>query len=309
MDLFSVEGELWGIGAPLILLSYAGAAVLAVAAAVFVRARTTRGRPVARELHAYEIAYLYGGLYRAVATALAALSADGALAASGEGRLTVRAEPRTATEPLDRELHRAVSLRTAPTVAAAANAAPVRSAVAAIHDRLVRDGLVAGAVEQARLLRAVWPAWLLCAAGAALAVLGSGPLSAGWVVLTLASALLLGACAWTLTARRPVVLDSGREAVAKARAENSHLDPSASPAWTTYGPAVTALGVALHGAAVADQVDLEFLKTTKFDAAMRKMADDVSATSGSGWFDGGSDGGSGGCGGGGGGCGGGGGGN
>jgi hypothetical protein len=88
MHLLAAEGDTWGIAGPTFVKIYLIAAIASLIVTLIVRRWLGRGRRVRRELHPYEVAYLIGGRPRTIATAVAALRADGAIEASDDGRLS-----------------------------------------------------------------------------------------------------------------------------------------------------------------------------------------------------------------------------
>ncbi len=285
-----LAGDTWGIPGPQFLQIYLIVAAAAVVLAVLVRTAVTRGSgSYAGQLSPTEIGYLAGGRTRAVQAAVAGLRAAGALDA-GPGS-TLRA---SGGYPGGDELVHAVYTRLGRQVTLAD--LPYDSGVAAVLDRmgerLVRAGLLLSGAQRAT-------ARAMCLLVFAVTGLGVARIAAGaanhkaidYLIPATIPTLVVG-----LRMRHiPQASRAGRQAVRHQRRASGHLAPRRTPAWSTYGMAGAALGVALYGTAALWAADPAFATAAAVPVV-------TTAFGGSG--DGGSSGGGGGGGCGGGGCGG-----
>lgn len=89
MHLLAAKGDTWGISGPAFAGLYLIAAVVFLIGTLLIRRWIRRGRPVHGSCTRTRVAYLIGGLRRAVATAVAGLRADRAIDVSEDGRLSV----------------------------------------------------------------------------------------------------------------------------------------------------------------------------------------------------------------------------
>jgi uncharacterized protein (TIGR04222 family) len=258
MHLLAAEGGTWGISGPAFAGGYLVAMVVSLIGTLLIRRWIRRGRRLRRELHAYEVAYLIGGPRRTIATAVAGLRADGAIETSGDRDQNLRAigGPRTMRTQLDTAIHSTLRAGRVTTARMLGTGYDVRRAVDKIRDGLVRDGLAVGPRQRLRSRLAVALLVGLLGVGVVRLVAGIrndrpvGQLTSMLMVLTVVTVILL--------LRTPRSLRSGTAAVEAVRSRNAHLDPSMSPAWTTYGAPGAALGVALFGMAALTSIDPEF---------------------------------------------------
>jgi hypothetical protein len=144
MQLLAAEGDTWGIAGPTFVKIYLIAAIASLVVTLIVRRWLGRGRRVRREPHPYEVAYLIGGRPRTIATAVAALRADGAIEASDYGRLRAAPLPRPMRDPLDAAIHTAVRTGRIRSARRLATGYDVRRALDKIQETLAGDGLVTG---------------------------------------------------------------------------------------------------------------------------------------------------------------------
>ena len=61
MHLLAAEAGTWGISGPAFAGLYLIAAIVLLITTLLIQRRIRRGRPVQRDLHPYEVAYLIGG--------------------------------------------------------------------------------------------------------------------------------------------------------------------------------------------------------------------------------------------------------
>jgi uncharacterized protein (TIGR04222 family) len=252
-DVLADAGDTWGVSGPVFLVGYAGAALVLFGLALTVRWRARRGRPPREDLTPYELAYLVGGIRRTAGASVAALRAEGAVKVTDGGRLRAVHEPRNARTELDRAVFAEIRRLDGPGIRQVGNMAKVQSAARRIGDGLVAEGLLAGPAERVRARLATVPLLLMAAAGVVRLVAGPQDRREVWV-LAVATIVVVVVTA-VLWRRTPGLLRAGTAAVEAARTRNAHLDPSMSPAWTTYGVEGAALGVALFGAAALTDID------------------------------------------------------
>ncbi|HEX2314402.1 MAG TPA: TIGR04222 domain-containing membrane protein [Thermomonospora sp.] len=306
VDRLAGSGDTWGISGPAFLTGYVVVAVLFFVGALVARRRITAGGDAGQDLHPYEVAYLVGGRFRTIATALAGLRADGAVTAPRPNELVAGPEPTTMRSPLDLAIHREVQ-RDAITVRSLSGRSAVWAEVDAIRLGLEKRGLLPGPAQRAQVRLAALPMALLLVAGFVRLLAGLqndrpvGFLVVALIIVAVATAFLLMVV--------PDGVRAGDRAVELSRTRHRHLDPSMSPAWTTYGAEVAALGVALYGVPALAGVDPEFADAVELHKHLAdgggSSASSGSASSGGGYACSGGGSSCGGGGGGGGGCGGG----
>jgi uncharacterized protein (TIGR04222 family) len=255
MRLLAAEGDTWGISSRAFIGAYVIAALVLTAVTLFVRWRLRAGHGLERELDTCEVAYLVGGPRRTIATAVAGLHADGAIAAA-DGELRVSGSPRLMRTPLDHAVYDAIQRGVATTAWRLRTSDDVRRAVDEVRDRLARDDLAVGPVHRAQARLAVLPLAILLPVGIARLVAGlQDERPVGYLLVIL---VVLAFVALVLSRRPPRALRSGTAAVKAVRSRSGHLDPSMSPAWTTYGATGAALGVALFGTDALLSIDPDF---------------------------------------------------
>jgi uncharacterized protein (TIGR04222 family) len=277
MHLLAAEGDTWGIAGPTFVKIYLIAAIASLVVTLIVRRWLGRGRRVRRELHPYEVAYLIGGRPRTIATAVAALRADGAIEASDDRRLSAAPLPQAMRDPLDAAIHTAVRTGRITSARRLATGYDVRQALDKIQDTLAGDGLVTGPRRRRWFrLSLVLPAGVL---GIGIVRMVAGVQNDRPVGNLVVMLIALAAAAVVLLRRVPHVLRSGRAAVQAVRSRSTHLDPSMSPAWATYGVAGAALGVALFGMPALTSIDPEFAEAT---GLQHQLASTMGSAGGSG---------------------------
>lgn len=274
MHLLAAEGDTWGISGPAFIGGYAIAAFALTTVTLLIRWRLRGGHGLERELHPYEVAYLVGGPRRTIATAVAGLHVDGAIEAA-DRELRESGNPRLMRTPLDYAVYNAVQRRRATTTRRLGTSYDVRRAVDEVRDRLIRDGLVVGPVHRTQARLAVLPLAILLLVG--VARLAAGLQNDRPVGYLLTALIVLALVTLVLLLRVPQALRSGTTAVEAVRSRSTHLDPSMSPAWTTYGAAGAALGVALFGTAAMLSIDPDFAEAAALHHPL------ASSTGSSGW--------------------------
>ncbi|SEF47128.1 TIGR04222 domain-containing protein [Thermomonospora echinospora] len=304
VDVFAGTGDTWGISGPDFLLIYVAAAIVLLGAALAARRWACRGRPPQGDLDAYELAYLVGGMRRAVAASVAALRAEGAINVARKGKLRDVREPQTSRTELDQAVFAEVRHLDRPGVRQIGNMSKVRAAADRIRDGLVAKGLLAGPAERAQARLATVPLLILLAIGVVRLVAGLQNHRPVWfLVIAMGVVAVVTAVLWL---RQPGLLRAGTAALDAARARNAHLNPTVRPAWTTYGAEGAAFGVALFGAAALTGIDPLFAEEAELAKQLAAGSGGGSSSSGASCAGASSCGGGGGCGGGGcgGGCGG-----
>ncbi|GAA3985718.1 hypothetical protein GCM10023085_79860 [Actinomadura viridis] len=256
-------GDTWGIPGPLFLFGlFIPAAVVLLAGVLLIRRLLSPGRDPQGDLHPYKIALLDGGAGRVIATAVAALRADGAVEAQGGGlRVTVTDTDRTARTPLDEAVHGALAERKSVPPKELPGLPQVRQAIDDLERALVRDGLMLSAGRHRARRLAVLPLVLLELVGIARLIAGLG---SGQPVLFLVIALIvLGLVNITLLVDAERCTAAGKRVVADASRRYRHLNPSQSPAWATYGAPGMVFGVALFGTAALVSMDPAFAEESQ----------------------------------------------
>ncbi|MEV4414332.1 TIGR04222 domain-containing membrane protein [Catellatospora sp. NPDC049609] len=273
--------DTWGIPGPVFLAWYAVAAAVVLVTTLVLRSRAFAGPDQVRvdQLSPQHLAYLNGGPALAVYSSLAFLRQHHVLETYDAGRLRrVGGLPPGASALDAAVLHAAgngvqsSSLRTDRSVA---------QALDSIDADLQRGGLTVQPEMVARARRG--PLLLL-----ALAVLGAVRVFAGiannrpvgFLVVLVGAVVLVSL---VLLGRRPRRTRAAERALADARRHHAHLRPQLKPAFSTYGPASTALAVGLFGAAVLWAADPAFAGDAGFPEEERHLGGGSS-----GWSDGGS---------------------
>jgi uncharacterized protein (TIGR04222 family) len=286
-----IAGATWGISGPTFLLIYVALGIVVVVGAIIWRRRSTSGPtgPI-RSLTPTEVAILTGGRQLAVYSSLASLRAAEAVQIDGGHLRQIGPVPPGAPE-LDRAIHAAAGQRTLRSRDAVGD-----PSVAGVLDRteaqLTDAGLLLSPAVRSHVRRGALAGVALLAFGIIRAIAGTQngkPIGNLVLLLVLAGAATLALC------YVPRLSRAARSAVATMRRDASHLRPSQSPSWATYGPASAALGVGLFGTAAIWAADPAFAA----DAEISRQSFASSGYSGGDGGGGGSSCGGGGCGGGG----------
>ncbi len=273
--------DTWGIPGPTFLALYAAAAAVVLVATLVLRSRAFAGPDRVRidQLSPQHTAYLTGGPARAVFASLAFLRQHGVLESESSGRLRRTGGLPPGANALDSAvLHaagngvRSADLRTDHNVA---------SALHTISADLERNGLAVSAETVARARRG--PLLLLALAALGVVRIFAGVANDRAVGFLIPLTVVVAVFALILLSRRPVRTRAADRALADTRRHYAHLRPRAKPAFSTYGPAETALAVGLFGAAVLWAADPAFAG----DSAIPEEREDHGTGSG-GWTDGGS---------------------
>jgi uncharacterized protein (TIGR04222 family) len=258
-----IAGATWGISGPTFLLIYVALGVVILAGAIIWRRRYTSGPtgPL-RSLTPTEVALLTGGRELAVYSSLAALRAAEAVQIEGGHLRQIGPVPSGAPE-LDRAIHAAAGLRSLRSRDVAAD-----PAVAAVLERteaeLTESGLILSPAVRAHVRRGALAGVALLVFGIVRAIAGT---QNGKPIGNLVLLLVLAGAGTLALAYVPRLSRAARASVATLRRDASHLRPSQSPSWATYGPASAALGVGLFGTAAIWAADPAFAA----DAEIRRQ--------------------------------------
>jgi uncharacterized protein (TIGR04222 family) len=290
----------WGISGGDFLVGYGVLAVLAVAWCL-VRRRALADGPAhppvtdwSRRPH--DLAYLNGGADLAVYSALSAMHLRGTIA-SRKGQVTAVGTLDARTDDLERAIHRGAARTVHRNRLPGQHA--VCTAVAAIHKRLVADGLLLSDAQRARIRRSGLVMVAVAALGLVRLLAGvAGAKPVGGLIAELAVVTVV---AVVLVAGAPRRTRLGTATLARLRTEEHLLSPSLRPDWTAHGPEAAALAVGLFGMSALWASDPAFAQ----ELAVAKATGAASYGGGGDFSGGGGDGGGGGSCGGGGGCGGG----
>ena len=242
LDL-AAPGDTWGISGPDFLAVYLGALAVFFATAVVIRLQVTRsdhggdGQPTPGE-----IAMLEGGRSRAMYASIAGLRAVGAVGVGERGALTVTGPMPPGMTRLDHAVHDAADRGVRVTNLIADHR--VASSLDELTTEVERSGW---ALDSAKRSRARLGGWLLLGLGGfgiVRKVAGvANDKAVGFIIVFTAIAIFAGA----MLMRVPRQSAASKRAIAQARRTHAHLAPSHSPAWSTYGMAGAAMGVALFG--------------------------------------------------------------
>ncbi len=291
-------GETWGISGPVFLTGYLVLAALGWLATAWARRALAGGpdRPAPGDGRPHDLAYLNGGADLAVTSALTSMHLTGTIApARGQVQAVGRPHPRA--DALERAIHFATGTPAARKRLASAR--PVRTALDAMHKRLVAEDLLLSEPRRLRIRAIGW--WMVAIAAVGLVRLLAGVADGKPVAFLVVALLGVTAVALVQLLHAPRRSRAGDRLLARLRTEHHELSPKQRPDWVAYGPAAAALGVGVFGASALWASDPALAE----ELALQRTAGggDGGASAGWGGGDGGGGGGDGG--GGGGGCGGG----
>ncbi|MFE9693960.1 TIGR04222 domain-containing membrane protein [Micromonospora sp. NPDC005806] len=253
MTVLASSGDTWGIPGPVFLTIYVAAAAAILLTCAVHRHLVRRGRTPKDPVDAESAAYLSGGEQLALWTALAGLHRAGVVGVRARGRLESTGYASTGMTPLEQALHRAAArgartrdLRIDPQVA---------RALTGLRQSLEQRGLLVSQ-RQRRFARAgVLALAVLLVVGLVRVVAGlSAGHPTGYLILSVLALGLLLIVLWPL----PNGTRAGHLALTGLRQKHTYLSPAARPAYTTYGSAEAAMGVALFGTASLWVLDAEF---------------------------------------------------
>lgn len=300
----AAPGDTWGISGPTFLTVYLTVAALTVAVGAVHRWRVLAGSstPGVGQLGSEQVAYLNGGRQLAGYAAVGWLRGAGAIGVDRR-RLVATGPLPAGSSRLAWAVHNSVGRPS--TLADVYRDSQVRAALDDLGNTLERDGLAVGPDRRRSARLGATALAVLMLVGAVrlfVGIMGDRPI--GFLVVALVALLLLR----VPLARVPYRTRAGAEALRSLRQRHAHLAPQQSPAYSTYGAAGAAMGVALFGTASLWALDPTFAQQAEIQRqAAASSAGSSSGTScGGGGGDSGGDSGGGGCGGGGcgGGCGG-----
>ncbi|MEV4007666.1 TIGR04222 domain-containing membrane protein [Actinomadura sp. NPDC049753] len=228
------------------------------------RAAVRRGRPPARDLHPYEVAYLRGGGRHAIAASITALRLDGAVDAYADGRLLATepsaSGPRAAGTPLDAAVFGAVAHLRAGTLAELTAEPGVRAALDQLRDGLAAQGMVLAPAGRRRLrnLQAVMFGWMML--GFVAFVMNDAFSGFPAKVVPIAELIGLGFGAIGLASGAERTRE-GELAVERAEESRRALDPANEPSYAGLPAPDALMGVALFGTAALMALDPMFAQT------------------------------------------------
>jgi uncharacterized protein (TIGR04222 family) len=246
MTLLAAPGDTWGIGGPQFLYAYLALFLLFLIAAFGLRSSARSASSAAGRLPTpAEAAYLVAGPSRAVQASVAGLRGAGAIGAGANRTLAAAGPLPSDASRLDGAVYEAAR-RGVPLRSLVADPL-VASAVAEVDAGARRAGWLMDASQRSRARLGSWLLLGLVAFGAVRITAGIANDKA--VTFLVILAIFTFVAALLFFAAVPRVTRSGQAALAELRTRSAHLQPSAGPAWATYGASGAALGVALYGVA------------------------------------------------------------
>lgn len=251
----AAPGDTWGISGPTFMYAYLTAAVVIFGVSLVLRSqmRIRRSSADVDRLTPVQVALLNGGEKLAVYAAIGELRTGGAIGVDPSHRLVATGSPPAAASELARAVHAAVAV---PGRAKDLRRdVRVRGALDDLHRGLARTGLAVNPAQHrvARLMVRM----LLVLIGIGILRLIAGLINGrpvGFLVMALVASLVV----WLLLRRVPYETRAGASAMTALRRRHAHLSPRNSPAYTAYGVAGAAMGVALFGTASLWAMDPAF---------------------------------------------------
>lgn len=246
MALLAAPGDTWGIPGPTFLRLYLLAVFAVGVGSLMYRRRVLAGTPVSQvdQLDPQQVAFLNGGDQLAVWTSLGGLRGAGVIGVSPYRWLTATGPLPAGATPLDQAIHRA-----------ATRGLPARElirdewvgrALRELRDGLRRQGLALTPEQRRAARRGSSLLFMLLALGVIRLVAGlSNDRPVGYLLLSLIPVGIAAA----LLRRVPWRTRAADAALRDLRQRHTHLAPSSTPAYQTYGAAGAAMGVALFGTA------------------------------------------------------------
>ncbi|NEW38563.1 TIGR04222 domain-containing membrane protein [Nocardia cyriacigeorgica] len=247
-------GETWGISGGDFLLVYIPVALLAIAAGLYLQRKYTYRRASEwdgvslEKLTAPETAMLFGE-ERAVTTAVTLLRSHDIIDSEGTPTRLPTAADRAQLDWFTLAIYDAISHKKE-TIADITREAAVP--LGQLRTALVERGYITGDVDRRDARDAGMPILIVGVLGLVRFIAGiiAGNPS-GFLVPCL---LVLAFTAWWVMTPDPLT-PRGEAAKARAISDNSHLRPSNSPAYTTYGVGAAAVAVAVFGVAALTVLD------------------------------------------------------
>jgi uncharacterized protein (TIGR04222 family) len=234
---------------------YAGLACCAVGGLLWWRRHNYTRGAVVGDLNPLHVALLGGGSDRAVAAALGALRAAGAVRVV-DGALRREAVPHELASELDLAVYQAVGGGHSPQ---SMSADPqVRRLIGAAGRFLIDTGLLLSERERRLVREATIPVFAVAVLGLAvgLGAFGAGNRDTGVSLLAWAGVTAAAGLMFLRVDRLP---SRSRAFLIRARDEAAFLAPSAEPVWAAHGPEVAGLAVALFGPDTLRGIDPELL--------------------------------------------------
>lgn len=252
----AAAGDTWGISGPTFLWVFSLLGVVFAAGTLVHRQRVLRGpahvRPNA--ITGQEAAYLNGGPRLAVYASLGALRTAGAIGVSDDGVLAQTGALPAGSTPLDVAVYHAADRRIRPRALLADRW--VGDAVGSLRADLERSGLALPAEARRSARSGALVLLALLAFGVARLVAGVSnkrPVAFLAILLIVLSLVIL-----VLLVKVPHRTAAADFVLTSLRLKHSELAPIKQPAWSTYGPAGAAMGVALFGTAALWTADPAF---------------------------------------------------
>jgi uncharacterized protein (TIGR04222 family) len=242
-----MTNDTWGISGPTFLALYG--ALIVVVTVVGLRERRRLARPDRTPADRdwgdlpQEVAYLHGGADLAVYSALSALHQTGAVHPAGKGLVRTGGRLAPDASALERAIHATAVTPLSPRRLPFHGA--VASALAAIRERLVADGLLLTR-ERREAVRRVG-IWMLAVALLGLVRVVAGVANARPVGFLIVFVLVAGVIAVVWFARAPERTSAAAPLLADLRQRYDALSPAMRPDWTANGARAAAVGVAVFG--------------------------------------------------------------
>ncbi|WP_432898686.1 TIGR04222 domain-containing membrane protein [Micromonospora matsumotoense] len=255
MNTIAASGDTWGIPGPLFLKLYLLVTVVAVVGTLLHRRRTTAGPDSVGvdQLGPQQVAYLNGGDQLAIWAALGGLRGAGAIDVRPDRQLIATGPTPAGVTPLDHAIRHAARQPVA--ARKLQRDSGVARSLEQLRQGLEQRGLLIDADGVRALRRGRNLLLVLLALGVVRLIAGLiNGRPVGWLLLALAG---LGV-ALALLARTPRRTRTANGALRRLRGSSRHLAPDSAPAYSTYGPAGAAMGVALFGTASLYALDPGF---------------------------------------------------
>jgi uncharacterized protein (TIGR04222 family) len=252
----ATAGDTWGISGPTFLWVFSLLGVVFAVGTLVHRQRVLRGpahvRPSA--ITGQEAAYLNGGPRLAVYASLGALRTAGAIGVSDDGVLAQTGALPAGSTPLDVAVYHAADRRIRPRALLADRW--VGDAVGSLRADLERSGLALPA--EARRSARSGALVLLALLAFGVVRLVAGVSNKRPVALLAMLLVVLGVVIVMLLVKVPHRTAAADFVLTTLRLKHRDLAPIKQPAWSTYGPAGAAMGVALFGTAALWTADPAF---------------------------------------------------
>lgn len=242
--VLSAPDDTWGIPGPTFLAGYLAVAVLVVVVGTIHQRRVMAGRWTfgADRIDPEQAGYLNGGTNLALYTAIGGLRGAGAIDVDARRRLVATGAPPAGAGELPRAVHAAAAT---PVTLPALGADPrVRAALDRVRQGLESSGLALSPEERRSARLGANAVIVLLLIGLARFFSGLANDRPVWYLFLVLCGLLV---AWLVLRRVPYRTSAGARALRDLRSRHAHLNPTQSPAYTTYGVAGVAMGIAIFG--------------------------------------------------------------